>query len=156
MSFQWTGDLIGEVATYLKQGLSAAQIGAQLGISRNAVIGKVGREQALSRIGFAWKRAQPFAGKHPDRLKAIRANQPKLKSDKPKRIRMAYNTTPPEPEHTVAKPMLLLGAHDCRWPINDADRDEQHLFCAGITESGKSFCAHHLHRAFDHRRTSHV
>lgn len=148
--FHWHHDKVLEVATYLKQGLSAAQIGAQLGISRNAVIGKVGRDEKLSRIGFAWTRAQPFAGKHPERLKAIRANQPKLKT--PKRARIAYSSLPPDPEYTVAKPMLLLGAHDCRFPINDAGRDEQHLFCAATTESGKSFCAHHHHRAFDHRR----
>jgi GcrA cell cycle regulator len=153
MSFAWNPNLITEVATYLKQGLSAAEIGAQLGVTRNAVIGKVGRDETLRRIGFAFNRGtKAFAGQNPANIQRPK----KLVSCKPKRVRMAYSTTPPEPECTVAKTMLLLGAHDCRWPINDADGDEQHLFCAGMTESGKSFCAHHLHRAFDHRRHANV
>jgi hypothetical protein len=150
MSFVWTGSLIGEVATYLKQGLSAAEIGAQLGITRAAVIGKVGRDESLRRIGFAFNRG---SGRTQKQLKIIAA-RPKMKlvSSNPKRIRQqATPTIAPDPEYTVAKPMLLLGAHDCRWPINDADRDEIHLFCSGTTETGKSFCAHHLHRAFYHR-----
>lgn len=152
--FHWNHDNITEVATLLKQGLSAAQIGEQLGISRNAVIGKVGRDEGLSRIGFAWTRAQHFAGKNPERLKVKTL---KFKPAKPKRMkRPAVALVAPDPEYTVAKPMLLLGAHDCRWPINDADRDETHLFCAGTKESGKSFCPHHHHRAFDHRRSADV
>lgn len=152
--FHWNPDNITEVATLLKQGLSAAQIGAQLGISRNAVIGKVGRDESLSRIGFAWTRAQHFAGKNPERLKVKTLN---FKSDKPKRMkRPAVALVAPDPEYTVAKPMLLLGARDCRWSINSAEQDEIHLFCAGTTESGKSFCPHHHHRAFDHRRSADV
>lgn len=155
MSFAWNTNNITEVATLLKQGLSAAQIGAQLGISRNAVIGKVGRDESLRRVGFAWTRAQPFAGKHPERLKAVRTLN--FKSDKPTRTRRpAVALVAPDPEYTVAKPMLLLGARDCRWPINDADQDELHLFCSATTESGKSFCPHHHHRAFDHRRSADV
>jgi len=152
--FHWNPDNITEVATYLKQGLSAAQIGAQLGCSRNAVIGKVGRDEKLSRIGFAYTRAQHFAGKNPERLKVKTLN---FKSEKPKRLRRpAVALVAPDPEHTVAKPMLLLGANDCRFPINDAEPDEIHLFCSATTESGKSFCPHHHHRAFDHRRSADV
>lgn len=204
--FHWNHDNITEVATLLKQGLSAAQIGAQLGCSRNAVIGKVGRDESLSRIGFAYTRAQHFAGRNPDRIKVgreVHATGERIEwtdglkskvafplkrglsaSQIGKRMDVSRNAiisivnrddalrdigftresykpkqssaVAPDPEYTVAKPMLLLGAHDCRWPINDADRDEQHLFCAATKESGKSFCPHHHHRAFDHRRSADV
>jgi len=153
MSFQWNNANIQAVAYLLKQRASASEIAAELGITRNAIIGKVRRDKDLRAIGFAYAKAHPFGGRAPKKFVKNERRPLEMKRVTP---RSKQPTIAPDPEYTVAKPMLLLGAHDCRWPINSADGDEQHLFCAGITEKGKSFCAHHLHRAFDHRRASHV
>lgn len=146
MSFAWNTHNITEVATLLKQGLSAAQIGEQLGISRNAVIGKVGRDEGLSRIGFAWTRAQHFAGKNPERLKVKTLN---FKSDKPRRMkRQTHIISDALPFQVAGKTLLMLGSRDCRWVVNDAVDDQEHLFCSCHAENGKSFCNYHQQKAF--------
>ena len=147
MTFHWTQENKDIVADGLKNGLSAAQIAPLVGYTRNAVIGVVHRDPVLNRIGFARRPAEQLL--------------PRQRPQKPAAIRRTRTATvirlpSVERSQNIGKPLVMLGAHDCRWPINDADRDEAHLFCAGTTESGKSFCPHHHHRAFDHRRSADV
>ncbi|TGQ11208.1 hypothetical protein EN858_14900 [Mesorhizobium sp. M4B.F.Ca.ET.215.01.1.1] len=47
------------------------------------------------------------------------------------------------------KPLMMLNANECRWPVNDAGRDELHLFCGHPTET--SYCEHHASRAVQPR-----
>jgi GcrA cell cycle regulator len=140
MSFQWTGDLVGEVATYLKQGLSAAQIAAQLGISRNAVIGKVHRDGILSGIGFARSLGDPLTPKHVSKQRTPKPPRP----FKP----VIIDTLPYQ---VVGKPMLMLAAQECRWVLSDVEPGETHLFCGSPTEAGCSYCDAHYSRLYVRR-----
>jgi len=139
MSFAWNPNLITEVATYLKQGLSAAQIGAQLGISRNAVIGKVHRDDKLSRIGFSRSLGDPLTPRHVSKKRTPKAPRP----FKPVVIATL-------PYHVAGKPMLMLNARECKWAVNDAEAGQEHLFCATPTEAGH-FCEHHMAKLYVRR-----
>ena len=150
MSFVWNPDVILEVAKFLKDGMSAKQIGQQLGISRNAVIGKVGREQALRKIGFGWNKAHPFAGKLQVRHKSVRTTDNRHARSKSTR-QSAKKLEPSLVEaqsinevfQVIGKPLLMLNANDCRWPVNDAHPHEPHLFCGVDAGVGERYCRHH-------------
>ena len=43
-------------------------------------------------------------------------------------------------------PMMELQAGACKWPVNDAAKGEQHLFC-GLPADG-SYCEQHRKRAY--------
>ena len=124
--FHWTGYLVAEVAGYLKQGLSAEEIASQIGTSRQAVTGKVARDETLKKIGFSLKR-----------VKTATAWQETIKAG-------AF--------HVVGKTMAMLQPRDCRWAVNDADVGEQHLFCSITSEEGKHYCTHHLSVLYQPRR----
>ena len=143
--FHWSGDLVAEVAIYLKKGLSAAQIGAQIGVSRNAVIGEVTRDEKLNKIGFTQKRVKTFAVEKSSPQAGV-----KHKDRKPRLVIVAT-----EPFQVAGKSILMLGsASECRWVVNDAAVGEQHLFCGLSGETGKHYCAHHLGALYQPRRAA--
>jgi GcrA cell cycle regulator len=145
----WTPEQDTRLADFLRDGKSASEIGAELGVSRNAVVGRVHRNPELAKIGFARS-----PGKQGPRQR---------KSDKPRaRPRIAvvspsilFDHAPavplPEPvfipgeRHTVGRPILMLGHGECRWPVNDADRGELHLFCGAPADG--SWCECHRRRS---------
>lgn len=150
MSFVWNQDAVLEVAKFLKDGMSAKQIGQQLGISRNAVIGKVGREQTLRKIGFGWNKAHPFVGKQQARHKSVRSRDKRRARSKSMRQRakklepsLVEAQSMNEVFQVIGRPLLMLKANDCRWPVNDAHPHEPHLFCGVDAGVGEHYCRHH-------------
>lgn len=46
------------------------------------------------------------------------------------------------------RPLADLKANECRWPVNDADHGEAHLFCGAPAATGKPYCPDHYQRAY--------
>lgn len=130
-------------------GFSSRDIGAQLGTTRNAIIGMFNR--------------------HGDKLACCAMPPPyggKERRSKPKPIVLAIPPKPGKPKSpsksvpifaadpviepamggpiVVGRPLMMLGARQCRWPVNDAAVGELHLFCGEKAEG--SYCPHHARR----------
>ena len=162
MSIHWrqlsTAEKIEAVKTAWEPGVSASQIAANFnGVTRNAVIGLYHR--------------------YPDDLAGVPLKKPtasvkamvKAKARKNYTVRVPSTIRPkidapqmePEPEplpeigeveaHLCGRPLPMLSAHQCRWPVNDAPYGEMHLFC-GVPADG-SYCEAHGSRA-RHRRAA--
>lgn len=162
----WTDHEVETILAMLKRGKTAGEIARKLpGRSRNAVIGKVTRDERLNVIGLPGK-AKPRA-----KVKAQPAPQPKpapapALKPKPKpnyAIAPIHSkasrpptplSVPVEARYYDAAAMHLrledLRGHQCRWPVNDAQRGEPHLFCGHRSVDGSSYCAHHKARAAGH------
>lgn len=152
----WTGERKRIVANLLREGMSAAQIGAYMEISRSSVIGLVHRDPELKEIGFARsavraERKEPSAPKADHRKPQLNVvEKPKL--EKPA-IFPERNTAPmPAQSAPVARPdrlqapglpLLPLSWSQCRYVVNAADKGVQHLFCGHMVKAGSSFCNHH-------------
>lgn len=135
----WTNEKTSLLVQLNSEGLSATQMGAKLGVSRNAVIGK------LSRIGVKMFMSQSF------RRKRI----PKPKPPLQKRLmlnRIQDVTCVILPIERIdvkredGKTFLELKGNDCRWPFGDRN----YYFCGRQTEEGKPYCFTHTH--FSYRR----
>jgi GcrA cell cycle regulator len=123
-----------------EDGCTMSQIGAAIGCSRNAVIGKV------HRLGL--ERFQPrsaTARARSPREPAV----PKLRSPSPQRTRGPMLIFVPGSE--VAAPPWVVGharkqitklrSDECRWPVGEPGAD--FCFCAEPNLTGSSYCAYH-------------
>jgi GcrA cell cycle regulator len=123
-------------------GISAAQIGKILGVSKSAIIGKA------HRLGLV-DRAQPRAA----RLLKIAQNNEQVSSQPNKRPLpppKPYQapTPPPAPAYGTLK-VLDLRHNSCRWPEGDGPI---FVFCGRPRHHESSYCAEH--HALSHARGS--
>jgi GcrA cell cycle regulator len=142
----WTDERVERLKTLLADGLSSSQIAADLGTTRNAVIGKVTRlglmRPAKVRIQHA-PRAPRVRIRNQGNAGFVVVRQPKIE---------------PEPfipleeiEIPVAQRRTLQQLQDrhCRWPVGDP-QDEDFYFCGGEMGPGacKPYCRAHARIAY--------
>jgi GcrA cell cycle regulator len=155
----WTDERIEQLRKLWDQGLSASAIGKQLGVSKNAVVGKAHRLKLPARPSPIRKGTRPpvrrmavlpkpLAAPHP------RANPPNL--DRPlERLaeRPAPERAPVPAPRASAGPVgptrraAARGIKSCLWPIGDPGASDFH-FCNAEVVPGKSYCAEHCARAY--------
>lgn len=143
----WTEERIEALKALWQAGNTAKQVSLALGVSRNAVIGKVHR---LGLGGRDYPAApRPVAGqtprRPPTRTWTVSAPKPAV-SARPTRRRYVESAELPP---TVQ--LLTLGAHSCRWPIGHPDEDG-FGFCGRDRAGAGPYCARH--RQFAYRASS--
>lgn len=145
----WTDERIATLKRMHRAGFSFSQIGTELGVSRNACIGKAGR---LELPGRQLKPRQPREPRQPKAkvkhtrvLRIVRAgfgNGLRVASSvASSEVRtFACIETPP-----LNKALADVGANDCKYITNDP-RDGA-LYC-GHPISQRSYCAEHFARCY--------
>ena len=117
------------------KGLTGKQIGEKLGMTRSAVLGKVGR---LRKLGLLEYRDPAQKKNISSKERAQRKSYPFVKSNKRK-------TLPPlPPVEDGLRPLSLmeLKATSCRFVINDSKKPSDFLFCGKPKKTG-SYCEDH-------------
>lgn len=163
-----TAGKISAIAGVYEPGMSASHIAANFeGATRNAIIGLYHRHREKL---TQWPLLPHGQGSNPtERPRKARA-QSKAPAIRRSVITGLFMTPPrakPAPKPipaplprpvvvrgtlaTVGKPMMMLKANECRWAVNDAAKDELHLFCSMPTEA--SYCHHHAVRAVQQVKT---
>ena len=134
----WTTERVALLKSFATAGLSCAQIANEIGVSRNAVIGKInrlglsrGRSAAAPRtsVGAPMRRPQVLTQRLA--LKALFALEPVAD--------IVVSTEPCS--------LLNLAPRKCRWPITAVGTAE-FSFCGNITTDGMSYCAGHARIAY--------
>lgn len=138
--------------------LTASQCATVLGVTRNAIIGKVHRLNLQKRVA-ARKRTggRGSAGKYRGVVTAARkARAARIAPPQPDRIKLPpVEIFTPSAEDiavgawaalpgTVPVSMDDLGRTSCRWPIGE---DAPFMFCGCEAAPGSSYCPTHKHRA---------
>jgi GcrA cell cycle regulator len=129
-------------------GWSASLIGAELGVSRNAVIGK------WNRLGIKHKVPPDGAERVVRQHRSYKRRRPTTKIwpspiFKPVVVPRLRVVAPPAPVSLYPKGLLELKSGDCRFPISP-DGSHDFLFCANPKAKGRSYCAGHYWIAHDH------
>ena len=150
MQFSWTDDAVATMLKLAGEKKTASQIAAVLGVSRNAVIGKMHRAKG----NFARRPG-------PDVAKSRKA-KPEPEAVAPKVITAPAPVAPLRPmsEPVSENPayrsslgvvdippgacasVLKLTAFSCHWPIGEVMSDD-FRFCAEPIEAGATYCDHH-------------
>ncbi|HKY94918.1 MAG TPA: GcrA family cell cycle regulator [Kiloniellales bacterium] len=156
----WTDDRIEQLRKLWDQGLSASAIGRQLGVSKNAVVGKAHRLKLPARPSPIRKGARPPVRRMavlpkpfamPVRRHHARPSQALAelteKAEAPAAAAERPAAPPPlvQPTRRVAR-----GIKACLWPIGDPGEANFH-FCGAEVVPGKSYCSEHCQRAYIHK-----
>jgi GcrA cell cycle regulator len=141
----WTAERIELLKSRFEAGLSCRQIADDIGVSRNAVIGK------LSRLNLT--REESGDARRPRRKGAARGQRegmvPKLRD----RLLLALHAEPQpaaddEPIHNGHCCSLLeLSEQRCRWPISTPGALD-FCFCGNTPVEGLPYCAGHTRLAY--------
>jgi GcrA cell cycle regulator len=137
----WTTERIALLKNRIDAGLSCGQIAREIGVSRNAVIGKVNRLR-LSRFKGAPAGQQTGAPKN---------ERPKIVTQH--RIRRVLWAKPPLASAEVSGDsanrcsLFELQQWHCRWPIGDPT-SEDFGFCGNKPVDGLSYCPAHTRIAY--------
>jgi GcrA cell cycle regulator len=148
MSFAtWSAERVEQLRNFVVAGLTCSQIAAEIGVTRNAVIGKI------HRLGLSPGR--PAAA--PGRACPPRTRRPRLSSQR--RLLRLIETQAPAADANApfasAAPIesaqrcsfLELGHGRCRWPVGDPAAAD-FAFCGNATATGFSYCAGHARMAY--------
>jgi GcrA cell cycle regulator len=143
----WNPERIAQLRNFVGAGLTCSQIAAEIGVSRNAVIGKI------HRLGLGPGR--PAAA--PGRACPPRLRRPRLPSQR-QMLRLITADAPAETAALAAVPfddarccsLLELAQGKCRWPVGDRGGNcgADFLFCGNEAVAGFSYCAGHARLAY--------
>lgn len=144
----WTPERVEQLRSSVVNGLTCSQIAAQIGVTRNAVIGKI------HRLGLSPGRQPGATRPCPPRVRQQRAvaTQRRL-------LRLMWSDGAPVADATATlavdstQPCSLLDLDrgKCRWPINAAPCDSgagDFVFCGNAAADGFSYCAGHARMAY--------
>lgn len=156
----WSEETKADLKRLFDQGLSFGQIGAQIGISRNAAIGKA-RRLGLTRIIIETRSAAPLPPRPPRRERKPRANRGWIsEAERVKRVtepskpQAALPPTPIEDDAIPVEQRLTifdLTNKTCRWPVGDPGTPD-FFFCGDPSadcDRGRPYCPAHAAVAFN-------
>jgi GcrA cell cycle regulator len=138
----WTTERVELLKGHFAAGLSCSQIANEIGVSRNAVIGK------LSRLNLT-REKKPMSrreGARSDRSRSVPRVQLRL-------LRKLFSEATPmeESADTILSEqhcsLLELSEERCRWPINSPG-EEDFCFCGNQPLGGLPYCAGHSRLAY--------
>jgi GcrA cell cycle regulator len=144
----WTAERIELLKSRFEAGLTCREIADDIGVSRNAVIGKITRLN-LSRAGGVERlseRTQPPKARPPG--SSPRSQRQILKALRPK-PEEALPEAPLCGEHRCS--LMELSEEKCRWPISTLGTAD-FWYCGNKPVKGFPYCAGHARIAY-HRGT---
>jgi GcrA cell cycle regulator len=154
----WTSERIELVKRCLHAGLSCGQIAREIGVTRNAVIGK------MNRLGLS--RPKDVIGRQLEQRRTARLARPKtprIWRSRPhhEMLMAAFPRPQPRPEDIPIYngrgcTLFELSQGKCRWPISNPGA-EDFCFCGNEPVKGLPYCLGHAriaYRSVGRRRSS--
>ena len=140
----WTAERVELLKSRFEAGLSCREIADDIGVSRNAVIGK------LSRLNLT--REKGGDRRRPARKDAAKGHRPRtvpgLRYDRRTLCAEPQPAADDEPIHNGHCCSLLeLSEQRCRWPIG-TPRAEDFCFCGNTPVEGLPYCPGHTRLAY--------
>jgi len=140
----WTTDRIEALKIHFAAGLSCREIAAEIGVSRNAVIGKIARLNLTRDKGVMRVARKEGSCAKPRPRGAQRLRQILLKSF-PAEAEPVIEEAPIHNGHTCS--LFELSKETCRWPISTPGQAD-FCFCGNTPIEGLPYCAGHSRLAY--------
>ncbi|HZC57647.1 MAG TPA: GcrA family cell cycle regulator [Xanthobacteraceae bacterium] len=152
----WTPERVEQLRTCIATGLTCSEIAAEIGVTRNSVIGKI------HRLGLSPGRPVSGSVSGPAREHAPRARRSRPSSQRQLlRLIFADRASPDRAtnadltnvaatasvESTRPCSLLELAACKCRWPMSNGSATA-FVFCGNEAVGGLPYCAGHARMAY--------
>ena len=138
----WTTDRVELLKSHFEAGLTCREIAASIGVSRNAVIGKLARLE-LTR-GPARAKPSPEKTARERSRKSIPRLQYQI-------LQAVYENAQPLQEESIGSErrcsLFELSDKRCRWPISTPGADD-FCFCGNTPVEGMPYCSGHHRLAY--------
>jgi GcrA cell cycle regulator len=134
----WTDERVALLKRHFEEGMTCSEIARAMGISRNAVIGK------LSRLGLS----RPKTASGGLTLRKAAPRGPKIVTQR--RILTALRAEPEPAEEIPSEfrcTLLELSRDTCRWPVSGPQGSDI-AFCGSRRVDGLPYCAAHARLAY--------
>jgi GcrA cell cycle regulator len=140
----WGPEAIETLRALWAEGLSTAEIGRRMGVSKNAVVGKAHRLNLPARPSPIRREANLSPRPATPRPIAARsiAPRPVRQTPRPQPAPAPVALRPPAPRH-----VSRIGTRSCSWPIGEPGTRGFH-FCGCEALPGKPYCAEHAAIAY--------
>jgi|SRR5690554_988377 len=139
----WTPERIEELTRLWNAGLSASAIGKQLGVSKNAVVGKAHRLKLPARPSPIRRKAKSTT---PARKPAPTLS-PTTATTAPAEAPSVPIKEEPKPRPPMVRTRELPSPRKCQWPIGDPTKPDFH-FCGAEAVPSKPYCEEHCAIAY--------
>jgi GcrA cell cycle regulator len=141
----WTDERVELLKSRFAAGLSCREIACDIGVSRNAVIGKLARLNLTREKNVEVRR---IARKEKAKEIRPRGSVPRLQYQM---LRKLYAEALPAEDETIQSEhrcsLLELSEEKCRWPINTPG-NEDFCFCGNSPLKGLPYCVGHTRLAY--------
>ncbi|MDR0967973.1 MAG: GcrA family cell cycle regulator [Rickettsiales bacterium] len=162
-TISWTPAILNKMKTLMERGLSTAEIGKKIGMSKNAVVGKLNRlgwnpkatgadvkkTSAKKEIKIRVKAPKKTPVKKTPAQIAItkKANSKVAAAPAKKKVSDKKNMAQHQNMIDHVMDMAMLRGDQCRWPIGNPDSDNFH-FCGEKVFPGKPYCYEHCRASY--------
>jgi GcrA cell cycle regulator len=152
----WTPERVEQLRTCIATGLTCSEIAAEIGVTRNAVIGKIhrlglapGRPVSGSAPGSAREHAPRARHAQPSSqrrlLRLIFADR--ASTDSANGADLTHVAATASVESARPCSLLELAACKCRWPVSNGSTTA-FVFCGNDAVGGFPYCAGHARMAY--------
>jgi GcrA cell cycle regulator len=138
----WTSERVEQLKGCISAGLTCSQIAAEIGVSRNAVIGK------MNRLGLS--RPREVLAREPQAKRAAWRSRNVTRLFTQHRVFVELPPAPAEATAIYNGPgcsLLDLSPGKCRWPISEPGAHD-FCFCGSQQVEGLPYCAGHARLAY--------
>ena len=147
----WNPERVAQLRAFIGAGMTCSQIAAEIGVTRNAVIGKI------HRLGLGPGRPAAALGRpcpprtrrprHPSQRQMLRL----ISADAPIAVVDGALGGAGSVDSAQCCSLLDLGQGECRWPVSERAKDgssADFIFCGNQVIAGFSYCAGHARMAY--------
>lgn len=139
----WTDESVEQLRQMWAQGLTANEIAKNLGVTKNAIVGKVHRLCLTARPSPI--KSKENEGEEAELLTVETTVKQTAKSVSEEKISSAKPA--PKACKDINIKLVDLDSHTCRWPIGDP-RDDDFCFCGKKVRTGQTYCDEHSQMAY--------
>ncbi|MBP5215987.1 MAG: global cell cycle regulator GcrA-like protein [Alphaproteobacteria bacterium] len=138
----WTDESVEQLRQMWAKGLTANEIAKKLGVTKNAIVGKVHRLCLKARPSPIKNKTGDSPEKNDEAFDVEINDMPEIADEA---LEVFHEEKKPLSGTNVR--LIDLDSHTCRWPIGDP-RDEDFCFCGKKVRAGQTYCDEHSAMAY--------